>query len=84
MAVLIPMPGMLHERGWSTADLNLTVRSLMDLERPAWPQVSVFDAYGILGHLIESGCIDILERIRDTALWEVLPARRAVPLGHPF
>lgn len=82
--VQIPMPGMLRERGWSQAELNLTVRCIMHMEQIAWPQASVFDAYGIMGRMIEEGGVEVLERVRDTASWEALPARRAVPLGHPF
>ena len=84
MAVKIPMPGMLAERGWTQAELMLTVRCLMHLDQIAWPQATVFDAYGIMSNLIETGGIDTLERVRDTATWETLPARRAVPIGHPF
>ena len=83
MAIKLPMPGMLHERGWTQADLNLTLRALMHLEQIAWPQADIFDAYGELGRLIEEGFISVLETVRDTVLWETLPARRAVVIGTP-
>jgi len=81
--VQIPMPGMLSERSWSQAELNLTVRCLLEWEQIAWPQATVFDAYKELGNMIEQGGIRVLESVRDTMLWETLPALRATGDGVP-
>ena len=79
--VQIPMPGMLRLRHWSQAELNLTVRLMLDWQQIAWPQATVFDAYGELGRMIEEGGVSVLESIRDTATWESLPGRQGAAIG---